>query len=78
MSFTWFNVSPQHENQLIRYSSDSGKTWNDITFPPGVWDYRDFDQYIKAITKKGENKYPKLMIQHSERQSPSMQTISLT
>ena len=36
MSFTWFNVNSTYGNQLIKYSSDSGSTFNDITFPEGV------------------------------------------
>ena len=36
MSFTWFNVNSTYGNQLIKWSSDSGSTFNDITFPEGV------------------------------------------
>ena len=36
MSFTWFNVNSSYDNQLIKYSSDNGSTFNDITFPAGV------------------------------------------
>ena len=37
MSFTWFNVNPSYTNQLIKYSSDNGLTFHNITFPAGVW-----------------------------------------
>ena len=50
MSFTWFNVNSTYGNQLIKWSSDSGSTFNDITFPEGVWNYTD--QY----THQGHNK----------------------
>ena len=53
MSFTWFNVNPDYGNQLIKYSSDNGSTYHDITFPSGVWNYSEFDEHIKEITKKG-------------------------
>ena len=53
MSFTWFNLNPSYGNQLIKYSSDDGSTFHDITFPSGVWNYSEFDEYIKEITKKG-------------------------
>ena len=49
--------------------SDSGSTWNDITFPAGVWGYEDFDRYIKSSTLERtlNNQYPShLMIQPSE------------
>ena len=44
-------------NQLIKYSSDNGSTFHDITFPAGVWNYTNFNAYIKNITKTGD-KYP--------------------
>ena len=57
MSFTWFNVNAGYKNQLIQYSSDNGSTFKDITFPAGVWNYTDFNTYIKNLTKTGET-YP--------------------
>ena len=63
MSFTWFNVNSSYNNQLIKYSSNNGSTFNDITFPAGVWNYIDFNTYIKDITKivkdgANNNEYP--------------------
>ena len=58
MSFTWFNVNSDYGNQLIKYSSDNGSTFNNITFPSGVWNYTDFDEHIKDITKTGDNDDP--------------------
>ena len=63
MSFTWFNVNSSYNNQLIKYSSDNGSTFNDITFPAGVWNYTDFNTYIKDMTKivkdgANNNEYP--------------------
>ena len=57
MSFTWFNVNAGYKNQLIKYSSDNGSTFKDITFPAGVWNYTDFDRHIKNVTKTGDT-YP--------------------
>ena len=51
MSFTWFNVNPSYKNQLIKYSSDNGSTFEEITFPAGVWNYTKFNTHIKDITK---------------------------
>ena len=51
MSFTRFNVNSSYKNQLIKYSSDNGTTFHEITFPAGVWNYTDFNTYIKDITK---------------------------
>ena len=58
MSFSWFNVNSDYGNQLIKYSSDNGSTFNNITFPQGVWNYTDFNEYIKEITKTGDNDDP--------------------
>ena len=55
MSFTWYNVNPSHANQLIKYSSDNGSTFHNITFPAGVWTYEKFNTYIKDITKIVKN-----------------------
>ena len=55
MSFTWFNVNPSYANQLIKYSSDNGSTFHNITFPAGVWNYTNFNTYIKDITKIVKN-----------------------
>lgn len=51
MSFTWFNMNPGYNNQLIKFSKDNGSTFQDIVFSPGVWDYNDFDFHIKDATK---------------------------
>ena len=63
MSFTWFNINSDYKNQLIKYSSDNGANCHDISFPAGVWNYTDFNTYIKDITeivKNGtnNNEYP--------------------
>ena len=34
MSFTWFNVTKELNNQKIRYSTNSGSTWTELTFQP--------------------------------------------
>ena len=55
MSFTWFNVHSSYGNQLIKYSSDNGSTFHDITFPAGIWNYTKFNAYIKNMTKTGDS-----------------------
>ena len=57
MSFTWFNVNAGYKNQLIKYSSDNGSTFKNITFPAGVWNYTDFNTHIKNAVKTGDT-YP--------------------
>ena len=52
MSFTWFNVNPSYKNQTIAYSINYGSNFKDLKFPAGVWNYNDFDTYLKQIIKK--------------------------
>lgn len=47
MSFTWYNIHPDYNNQLIKYRLDGESSFTDITFPAGVWNSNDFDNYIK-------------------------------
>ena len=62
MAFTWTSINSGYSNQKIAYSKDGGKTFTDIDFPKGVWDYTDIDNFIKAETKKvdseGNDVYP--------------------
>ena len=62
MRFTWFNVNAGCDNQFIRFSSDSGTNFTNISFPPGVWNYNDFDSYIKQKTviksSRKDDEYP--------------------
>ena len=56
MRFTWFNVNAGCDNQLIRFSSDSGTNFTNITFPPGVWNYIKQKTVIKSPGEDDE--YP--------------------
>lgn len=62
MSFTWFNVNAGYNNQLIKFSSDGGQNFQNIEFSAGVWNYIDFNNFIKSKTvvkKDGEeDEYP--------------------
>ena len=58
MSFTWFNITAELNNQLIKYSSDNGNTWTDINFSPGEWNYIDFNNFIKNETQTGTANNP--------------------
>jgi len=51
MAFTWSNITPNLNNQKIKYSSDGGKNWKDLIFPPGIWNYTSLNDFIKQQTK---------------------------
>ena len=50
MRFTWYNINAALQNQLIRVSSDGGKTFSNIAFPAGVWDYSTINAAIRNAT----------------------------
>lgn len=62
MSFTWFNVNAGYNNQLIKYSKDAGKTFENVSFPAGVWNYTDLNERIQEATvikqANKEDEYP--------------------
>ena len=57
--FTWYNVNAKRNNQLIRYSKNGGRTFHDITFPAGVWEYITINKHIQDETVK--NNLEKMM-----------------
>ena len=62
MSFTWYNVTKELNNQKIRYSSDSGTNWTELILNPGVWNYVDFNNFLKENTKTGTANNPSYSI----------------
>ena len=58
MSFTWFNVTKELNNKKIRFSSDSGVIWTELIFNPGVWNYVDFNNFLKDNTETGTASNP--------------------
>ena len=51
MAFTWTNINSGYANQKIACSKDGGRTFTDIDFAQGVWDYKDIDRYFGEKTK---------------------------
>ena len=62
MAFTWTNINSGYANQKIAWSKDGGRTFTDIDFAQGVWDYKDIDNYIREKTKttdsEGKDVFP--------------------
>ena len=57
MSFMWFKINAGYNNQLIKYSSDNSKSFHDISFPAGVWNYNEINQHIQKESGK-EDEFP--------------------
>ena len=49
MSASWYNISPDYNNNKLKISKDKGRTYQTITFPPGVYDYQDINDYIHEM-----------------------------
>ena len=62
MAFTLFNITQELNNKKICFSSDSGTNWTELTFNPGVWNYVDFNNFIKDETKTGTSSNPSFPI----------------
>ena len=52
MAFTWTNINSRYDNQKIAFSKDGGRTFTDIDFAQGVWDYKDIDNCVKKRPTK--------------------------
>ena len=53
-----YNVTQELNNKKIRFSSDSGVNWTELIFNPGVWNYVDFNNFLKDNTKTGTASNP--------------------
>ena len=57
MAYSWHNVSTEYNNNTLKYSQDSGKTWHSITLPNGNYSYQELNSYIQSeITSNGHTK----------------------
>ena len=57
MAYCWYNVSSDYNNNTLKYSQDSGKTWHTITLPNGNFSYLELNSYIQSeITSNGHTK----------------------
>ena len=57
MAYSWYNVSSDYNNNTLKYSQDSGKTWHTITLPNGNFSYQELNSYIQSeITSNGHTK----------------------
>ena len=52
MTASWHNIRPEYENNKLVISKDGGKKWETITFPEGIFDYEDINEFVhKRIGK---------------------------
>ena len=44
----------QYNNNELKMSKDKGKTWETITFPTGIYDYEDINEFVHKRIRKSE------------------------
>lgn len=52
MTYSWHNITPEYENNTIKYSTNGGMSWETITFVNGMYSYTDINDYIHEYMKK--------------------------
>ena len=55
MTYSWHNIKSEYGNKTIKYSKNSGSTWENIEFVDGMYSYDDISEYInQVITENGD------------------------
>ena len=56
MTASWHNIRPEYENSKLVISKD-GENWETITFPAGIFDYDDINEFIHKRIGKTDDEY---------------------
>ena len=56
MTASWHNIRPEYENNKLVISKD-GENWETITFPAGIFDYDDINEFIHKRIGKTDDEY---------------------
>ena len=51
MTYSWYHISDTYKNNKIKYSTDSGTSWETIDFVDGVYSCSDRHDYIHQYMK---------------------------
>ena len=57
MTASWHNIRPEYGNNKLVISEDKGKTWRTISFPAGIYDYEDINEFIQKLIGKTDEAY---------------------
>ena len=55
MNYSWYNITPEYDNETIRYSRDSGTNWNTVQYASGMYTYKDLDDYLQSVMKGNDH-----------------------
>ena len=56
MTYSWHNINPEYKNNTIKYSTDSGKTWETVVFVDGMYSYSDINDYLHQYMDQKKHK----------------------
>ena len=56
MTYSWYNVAQNYNNNELKISKDKGRTYQTIYFIPGTYDYKDLNSFIQKKIEKIPNK----------------------
>ena len=57
MAYSWYNVSSSYNNNTLKYSHDSGRTWTLLELPNGNFAYKELNAYLqRALESNGHSK----------------------
>ena len=55
MSYSWYNIDDTFDNNKIRWRKKS-EDWQTLTFPNGMYDYKDINSFLQTQTGKVDPK----------------------
>lgn len=55
MTYSWHNITPDYQNQTIKYSNDNGANWHTVTFPNGMYSYSDLNDYLHRVMSNNKH-----------------------
>ena len=51
-SYSWYNIEPQRNNNLIKYSVDGGTIYKDVNIASGIYSYSDINNVLHDVMKQ--------------------------
>lgn len=55
--YSWYNISAEKANNILRYSTDSGGTWKTVTIPDGQYEIYQINDYFHSIMKENGDSF---------------------
>ena len=46
MTYSWHDINTKYKNNVIKYSIDSGNSWETLNFVDGMYSYSDINDYL--------------------------------